>query len=159
MAVTSNRVTLSGLARKLVLDGLLTEEAAAEAFQESLAKKIPFVRHLVENNLVESKAISQAAATEFGVPLIDIDSLEIDADTIRLVSRDLIQKHSALPLYKRGTRIFFGVADPTNLQALDEIKFNIGGGTTEAEPVDDLALLASGCSMPIEYRFLSTLRA
>ncbi|MGB1885363.1 MAG: type IV-A pilus assembly ATPase PilB, partial [Gammaproteobacteria bacterium] len=45
-------------------------------------------------------------------------------------------KHGALPIYKRGTRVFIGVADPTNLQALDEIKFNIGGGTTEAVVVE-----------------------
>jgi type IV pilus assembly protein PilB len=136
MAVTSNRVPLSGLARKLVLDGLLTDVVAADAFQESLSKKIPFVRHLVETKLVDAKSIAHAASSEFGVPLIDIEALQLDPDTIKLVSRDLIQKHGALPLYKRGTRIFIGVADPTNLQALDDIKFNIGGGTTEAVVVE-----------------------
>ena len=71
-----------------------------------------------------------------GVPLVDIDALDVDADTVKLVSAELIQKHSALPLFKRGTRVFIGVSDPTNLQALDEIKFNIGGGTTEAVVVE-----------------------
>ena len=136
MAVSSNRVPLSGLARKLVIDGLLEEEAAAEAFQESLANKVPFVQHLVENDLVDPKSIALAASSEFGIPVIDIDALEIEADTVKLVSRDLIQKHGALPIYKRGPRVFIGVADPTNLQALDEIKFNIGGGTTEAVVVE-----------------------
>ncbi|MEQ8660857.1 MAG: ATPase, T2SS/T4P/T4SS family, partial [Gammaproteobacteria bacterium] len=136
MAVSSNRVPLSGLARKLVADGILAEDAAGEAFQGALTKKIPFVRFLVENNLADPRAIAHAASSEFGVPMIDIDALEIDNDTIKLVSRDLIQKHGALPLYKRGTRVFIGVADPTNLQALDEIKFNIGGGTTEAVVVE-----------------------
>ena len=136
MAVSTNRVPLSGLARKLVIDGLLEQEAAAEAFQESLKNKIPFVKQLVENKLVDAKSIAHAASSEFGVPLIDIDCIEIDPDTIKIVSRDLLQKHGALPLYKRGTRVFLGVADPTNLQALDEIKFNIGGGTTEAVVVE-----------------------
>ena len=136
MAVSSNRVPLSGLARKLVMDGLLEEEAAAEAFQESLGNKVPFVQHLVENNLADPKSIALAASSEFGVPVVDIDSMEIEADTVKLVSRDLIQKHGALPLYKRGSRVFIGIADPTNLQALDEIKFNIGGGTTEAVVVE-----------------------
>ena len=136
MAVSTNRVPLSGLARKLVMDGLLEQEAAAEAFQESLKNKIPFVKQLVENKLVDAKSIAHAASSEFGVPLIDIDCIEIDPDTIKIVSRDLLQKHGALPLYKRGTRVFLGVADPTNLQALDEIKFNIGGGTTEAVVVE-----------------------
>ncbi|MGB1885362.1 MAG: type IV-A pilus assembly ATPase PilB, partial [Gammaproteobacteria bacterium] len=71
MAVSSNRVPLSGLARKLVTDGLLEEEAAAEAFQESLANKVPFVQHLVENDLVDPKSIALAASSEFGVPVID----------------------------------------------------------------------------------------
>ncbi|MCB1745869.1 MAG: type IV-A pilus assembly ATPase PilB [Gammaproteobacteria bacterium] len=136
MAVSSNRVPLSGLARKLVADGLLAEDAASEAFQEALGKKIPFVRYLVENKLAESKSIAQAASAEFGVPMVDINAMELDNDTIKLVNRDLVQKHTALPLFKRGTRVFIGVADPTNLQALDEIKFNIGGGTTEAVVVE-----------------------
>jgi type IV pilus assembly protein PilB len=136
MAVSSNRVPLGGLARKLVADGLLAEDAAGQAFQEALSKKIPFVRFLVENGIVNAKVIAHAASSEFGVPLLDIDVLELDNDTVKLVNRDLIQKHNALPLYKRGTRVFIGMADPTNLQALDEIKFNIGGGTTEAVVVE-----------------------
>ena len=131
MAVSSNRVPLSGLARKLVADDILAEDAASQAYQDALGKKIPFVRFLVENNLADARDIAHAASSEFGVPMIDIDALDIDNDTVKLVSRDLIQKHGALPLYKRGTRVLIGVADPTNLQALDEIKFNIGGGTTE----------------------------
>ena len=136
MAVSSNRVPLSGLARRLVADGLLEEEAAGQAFQESLAKKIPFVKFLVENGIVNGRAIAHAASSEFGVPMVDIDTLDIDPDTIKIVSRDLISKHNAMPLFKRGARVFIGIPDPTNLQALDEIEFNIGGGTTEAVGVE-----------------------
>ncbi len=136
MAVSTNRVPLGGLARRLIADGLLAEDAAGQAFQDALAKKVPFVKFLVESGLVPSKAIAHAASSEFGVPLLDIEIIEVDNDTVKLVSRDLIQKHSALPLYKRGTRVFIAMADPTNLQALDEIKFNIGGGTTEAIVVE-----------------------
>ncbi|MBK8959151.1 MAG: type IV-A pilus assembly ATPase PilB [Proteobacteria bacterium] len=136
MAVSSNRVPLSGLARRLVADGLLEEEAAGQAFQEALAKKIPFVKFLVENGIVNGRAIAHAASSEFGVPMVDIDALDIDPDTIKIVSRDLITRHNAMPLFKRGARVFIGIPDPTNLQALDEIKFNIGGGTTEAVVVE-----------------------
>ena len=136
MAVSSNRVPLSGLARRLVADGLLEEETAGQAFQEALSKKTPFVKFLVDNGIVNGRAIAHAASSEFGVPMVDIDTLEIDADTIKLVNRDLITKHNALPLFKRGSRVFIGISDPTNLQALDEIKFNIGGGTTEAVVVE-----------------------
>lgn len=136
MAVSTNRVPLSGLARKLVADGLLEEEAAGQAFQDALSNKVPFVQFLVENGLVESKSIAHAASQEFGVPMVDIDVVAIDPDIVKVVSPNLIRKHGALPLFKRGNRVFIGVSDPTNLQALDEIKFNIGGGTTEAVVVE-----------------------
>lgn len=129
MAVSTNRVPLSGLARKLVSDGLLDEAKAAEAFQDAMSNKVPFVKYLVENDLQSAKVIAHAAATEFGVPLLDIEALEIDPDVLKLVSEELIQKHHALPLFKRGNRVYIGVADPTNLQALDEIKFHIGANT------------------------------
>ncbi|MGE4615662.1 MAG: type IV-A pilus assembly ATPase PilB, partial [Gammaproteobacteria bacterium] len=78
MAVSTNRVPLSGLARKLVADGLLEEEAAGQAFQDALSNKVPFVKFLVENGLGESKNIAHAASQEFGVPMVDIDVVEID---------------------------------------------------------------------------------
>jgi len=132
MAVSSNRIQLTGLARKLVIDGLLPEEQAAQAFQEALQKKKPFITHLVEHRLVDPRDVAHVAALEFGVPLLDIDAIEVDADATKLVSEDLIKKHHALPLYKRGNRVFIAVSDPTNLQALDEIKFHLGANS---EPV------------------------
>ena len=129
MAVSANKIHLSGLARKLVLDGLLDESAAQEHFQKSLQKKQPFVTFLVENKLVPSAAIALAAAQEFGVPVLDISALELDIDTVKLVKDDLIKKHRALPIFKRGKRLYVAVSDPTNLQALDEIKFAVGINT------------------------------
>ena len=131
MAVTSERIHLSGLARKLVLDGLLTEEVAASASQQALDDGIPFVSHVVGKKLAQAPQVAQAAAEEFGSPLLDIEAIEIDADITKLVNEKLIRQHHTLPLYKRGSRLFVGVADPTNLQALDEIKFHVGS-TVEA---------------------------
>lgn len=129
MAVSTNRVPLSGLARKLVADGLLDEPAAQEAFQQAITDKIPFVKHLVSSDIIDAKVIAQAASQEFGVPVLDIEALEIDPEVLKLVSEELIQKHHALPLFRRGNRVYVGVSDPTNLQALDEIKFHIGANT------------------------------
>jgi len=123
MASPTKKLNLSGLARRLVLDGLLDEEKAQSAFAESQKKKKPFVSLIVENKLVASKDIALAAAQEFGAPLVDINLLEIDPDVIKLVKDDLIRKHNALPIFKRGKRLAVAVSDPTNIQALDEIKF------------------------------------
>ncbi len=129
MAVTSNRIPLTGLARKLVADGLLDEHEASRAFQAAVAAKTPFVKYVVDQKLVDPKTVAHAASQEFGVPLIDIEAIEIDPDVVKLVSEDLIQRHHALPIFKRGNRVYIGLADPTNLQALDEIKFHIGANT------------------------------
>ena len=129
MAVSANKIHLSGLARRLVLDGLLDETAAGEHFQKALGKKQPFVSYLVDHKLVPSNAIGLSAAQEFGVSLLDLNALELDMDIVKLVKEDLIRKHHALPIFKRGKRLYIGLSDPTNLQALDEIKFATGTNT------------------------------
>lgn len=126
MAVSTKKINLSGLARKLVLDGLLDEEKTQKAFEESLKKKVPFVSHVVNEKLVPSKDIALAGATEFGVPVVDINMLELDPDIVKLAKEELIKKHHALPIFKRGKRLAVAVSDPTNMQALDEIKFATG---------------------------------
>ena len=127
---------LSGLARKLVLDGLLSEPDAVKAQDAATKKKLPLVSYLVESKLVASKALANAAAHEFGVPLLDIGAIELESDVVRLVDEKLVRQHHGLPLFKRGNRLFIAVSDPTNLIALDEIKFH-AGMNTEAVLVEE----------------------
>jgi len=129
MAVSTAKINLTGLARKLVMDGLLEEEAALQAHQDALKKKIPFVSFLVENDMVPANKIALAASQEFGVSLIDINAVDIDADVTKLVKEELIKKNHALPLFKRGKRLYVALSDPLNLNALDEIKFAVGMNT------------------------------
>ena len=128
--VTVNPVShLSGLAKRLVLDGLLAEELALEAQEKALKKRETFVSYLVENKIVASSAIAMSACQEFGVPLFDLAAMELENAPISLVDEKLIRQHRALPLFRRGNRVFVAVSDPTNLQALDEIKFHTGIST------------------------------
>ena len=126
MATPGAKIQFSGLARKLVHDGLISDSQAQEAFEAATKNKVPFVSYLVEKKIAASNQIAQSAAEEFGVPLVDIDAVDLEADIVKLVKEDLIRKHHSLPLYKRGNRVFIAVSDPTNLQALDEIKFHVG---------------------------------
>ncbi|GAA6152320.1 type IV-A pilus assembly ATPase PilB [Pseudoteredinibacter isoporae] len=120
---------LSGLAQRLVRDKLISLEEAQEAVAESKVEKEPLVQYLVKRNIVGASAVASAAADEFGTPLIDLDAFAVDAAPKDVVDKQLIVKHSALPLYQRGNRLFLAMADPTNIRALDEIKFNTGMGT------------------------------
>jgi type IV pilus assembly protein PilB len=126
MSTPTTSANLSGLARKLVLDGLLEEEKAIEANEKAIKKKTPLVRYLVENDLLDSSSIAHAAAQEFGTPIFDINSMDLESAATSLVDHKMIVKHNALPLFKRGNRLFIAVSDPTNQDALDEFKFNVG---------------------------------
>jgi type IV pilus assembly protein PilB len=129
MVAPNPKVHLTGLARRLVQDGLLKEEDAEKVTQDAKRKKLPFVTALVEKKLISSKEIAWAASQEFGVPLFDIDTMDMEAVPVKLVAEKLIRQHHALPLYKRGNRLYVAVSDPTNLSALDEFKFHTGVST------------------------------
>jgi len=131
MATTNPKIQLSGLARRLVHDGLLEEQKAEDALKEARKNKTTLVSHLVENKILNGKVIANAASQEFGVPLFDINSLDLEGAKayVKLVDEKLVRKHNALPILKRGNRLFVAISDPTNLQALDEIKFNTGVNT------------------------------
>lgn len=125
----NENVLLSGLARRLIKDQLITKDAAADATTTANTQKIPLVTYLVQNSKVSSREIAIAASEEFGSAIIDLNALAMDSIPAELVSENLIRKHHALPLFKRGTRLFLAISDPTNLLALDEIKFNTGLNT------------------------------
>ena len=128
--VASNPILqLSGLAKRLVADGLIAAELAAEVQEKALKKRERFVSYLVENKLLDSAAIAASACQEFGVPLFDLAAMDLEAAPVSLVDEKLIRQHHTLPLFKRGNRLFVAVSDPTNLQALDEIKFHTGIST------------------------------
>ena len=129
MANANPAFVLTGLARKLVDEGLLDEVAAEKAIADATANKVPLVSHLVEKELVSAKAIAVAASADFGIPVFDLEALDLEMAATRLVGEKLIRKHHSLPLYKRGQRLYVAVSDPTNFQGLDEIKFNVGLST------------------------------
>jgi type IV pilus assembly protein PilB len=125
-AVNAQRLALQGLPLRLIQDGLLDEKSMQTAMAAAKEANTNLVSHLVANNLANAREIAIAASQEFGVPLLDLDAIQPDLDTIKLVSDKLLAKHRVLPLVKRGKRLFVAVADPTNLHALDEIKFQTG---------------------------------
>jgi type IV pilus assembly protein PilB len=120
---------LTGLPRRLVQDGIIDEVTLQEAEAAARARKTTLVAHLIAHEMADARDVAVAASHEFGVPLLDLDSVDIDIEVVRLVSDKLLHKHRVLPLLMRGKRIFIAVSDPTNLSALDEIKFATGMST------------------------------
>ena len=98
-----------------------------------------FVQYLVERKDIDGWRVAEVASQEFGVPLFDLTAINTDSLPVGLVEPNLVSKHHALPLYRRGNRLFIAVSDPTNLAALDEIKFHTGINT-DAILVEESAL-------------------
>ena len=121
---TPNLVGITGIARRLVLDGALDEAAARGALEKATAARKQISAYLREQKLVTAAQMAAANSIEFGMPVFDPAVMDPQASAVKLVSEELLGKHGVLPLFKRGSRLFVGTADPTNTHALDEIKFH-----------------------------------
>jgi type IV pilus assembly protein PilB len=118
-----NLTGLTGVLRRLVAEGSLGEAEAKRALEATAKVKQSVSTYLVDNGICDPKLVALASSAEFGVPLFDPLALDLAQTAIKLVDAKLIEKHRAFPLFKRGNRLFVGIADPTNFRALEEIKF------------------------------------
>lgn len=135
-----NDIVLTGLAKHLVQAELLSEKSAQQAYQQAQRNRIPLVHFLVQNKLVKSREVAEVASEQFGVSLLDLSMLDKESQPKGLVSEKLVRQHHALPLWRRGNKLFVGVSDPTNHQAITDIQFSTGL-TTEAILVEDDKLI------------------
>ncbi|MGR9100389.1 MAG: ATPase, T2SS/T4P/T4SS family, partial [Gammaproteobacteria bacterium] len=124
MATVQSDIQFRGLTKCLIQEGLLTEADARLHIEAARKKKVPLLSYLVVNNLVDSRAVASFASIEFGIPFFDLDAIDLRTLPVKAVSEKLIRKHHLLPLFKRGNKLFIAVSDPTDFQALDEIKFH-----------------------------------
>ena len=112
------------MARRLVSEGVLPEADVRKAMADSGQQKVTLAAWLLDHSLVDSTQLTQIASAEFGMPMMDVAALNSATLPLDLISEALITKHQALPLFRRGKRLFVGIADPMQSHALDEIKFH-----------------------------------
>ncbi|MGB2248020.1 MAG: type IV-A pilus assembly ATPase PilB [Alcanivorax sediminis] len=124
--MTSQNIPFSGLPLRLVRQELLTQDEAQSAMQQARQDRVSLIQHLVASGKVASTPLACTAADEFGDPVLDLSAFARDSLIKDLVDPKLITKHHVLPLFRRGSRLFVAVSDPTNLPALEEIRFNTG---------------------------------
>ncbi|USE37431.1 type IV-A pilus assembly ATPase PilB [Endozoicomonas sp. SCSIO W0465] len=117
---------LTGLAARLLADKAMEEAALHNAEAAAAKANKPLARYLLEKKLVDGKALILAIAEEFGLPVFDLSAFDKEHLVKEVVEEKLIRKHNVLPLIKRGSHLFVAVSDPSNLQSLDEIRFNTG---------------------------------
>ena len=126
MAANSQQSLLSGLARALVQAGQIKEADAETLLTQAAATKTSFIEQLVSARRASSSDIARFAAETFGYPLLDLNAFDDAHIQKNAIDRKLIASHRVVPLHKRGNRLSVAIADPTNLRALDEIRFQTG---------------------------------
>ncbi|MBS4089227.1 type IV-A pilus assembly ATPase PilB [Pseudomonas rustica] len=131
-----NDIALSGLAKQLVQAELLTEKSAQQAWQQAQRNRLSLVSYLVQNKLVKSWQVAEIASEHFGMAFLDLNCLDKEPQPKGLVSEKLVRQHHALPLWRRGNKLFVGISDPSNHQAINDIQFSTGLNT-EAILVED----------------------
>lgn len=110
----------------MVQEGLLSREQAAQASESAARARQPLISWLVHQEMVSGRDVAMLSARSYGLPLLDLDAVDVTSLPVELADRELIRKHRSLPLGQRGQRLFLGVSDPTNLKSIEEIRFHTG---------------------------------
>jgi len=122
MSITANKY--GGLAQQLISEGVVSEAHMKTAQTESQQQQIGLVPYLVDNKLANAYQLAQMLSQAFGDPLFDLDAISLDVIPKDLVDEKIVRKFNALPLFKRGQRLFVALSDPTRIDAIDAIAFN-----------------------------------
>ena len=114
----------SGFIRRLVEDGHMTAANMQNAIDAAKKAKQDIVAHLIEQHRLSPLTIAESISVEFGEPLFDLAVYDVGLLPRELTDNKLIQKHRVVPLTQRGQILYVATSNPTNIDALDAIRFN-----------------------------------
>ncbi|MGQ2964704.1 type IV-A pilus assembly ATPase PilB [Methylophilus sp.] len=137
MATLGSTQKLGGMARTLVQSALISEDEAGELQQKALTQKISFVAAILAQKKISSRHVAQAASDAFGFPFFDLDALDQDSLPDKTIDIKLMQSQRVLLLQQKSNVAYIAISDPTNLQALDTIQFQMGATLSPLVVEDD----------------------
>ena len=132
MATPASKTPLSGLALRMVQQGVIGENKATELQNKAAKRRSSFFKQAARSVSINNADLTRCASEEFGIPVLDVAAIEAEHVPMQLLEEKLVEKHRILPIFKRGPKVYIGISDPTNTHALDEVKFHTGLGV---EPV------------------------
>jgi type IV pilus assembly protein PilB len=137
MAAVANTNNLTGLARAMVNHGWLSEDDAKGVWKRASQADESFVTELVRGGRYKASQVAEFAAISFGFPFLDLSAMDAECLPQGLLDPKLVQKRRVLALYQRGNKLYLATSDPTQLQALDEVKFQTGQAVEPVVVEDD----------------------
>lgn len=137
MAITPPPNKLGGLARTLVLDNTLSEAEAIAVQTAASTQKVSFITQLVASKKISARKIAEKASLAFSLPFFDLNALNADYLPAKPIDIKTMQVARVMALQARGNHLYVAIADPTNISALDDVKFQTGMAVTPVVVEDD----------------------
>ncbi|WP_411994347.1 type IV-A pilus assembly ATPase PilB [Agarivorans sp. DSG3-1] len=122
----SVEIKLNGLASSLAVSFPEKETQLVELFKRCIQEQRAFTTVLVENELISSKDLADFCEAQFGIPLLDLDAIELTEIPQDYLNEKLIFKHHVLPVYSQNQTLYVAMADPSNVVALEDFGFSFG---------------------------------
>ncbi len=110
----------------LIRNGLLTEEQFAKAVNEQKMNRERLPATLIRLKYISEDELAAFQSRQYGAPLIDLDEFEVDVNVVKLISADVVQKYHLIPISRAGATLIVAMSDPSNIFAIDDIKFMTG---------------------------------
>ena len=117
---------MSGLARALVQAGYVSTSQAEALNKKALSEKSLFIDALLQSGHIEKRELALFCSETYGYPALDLSALDIAALPEKIIDAKLMLGQRVIVLAKRGNKVTVAISDPTNTQALDQIKFQTG---------------------------------
>jgi type IV pilus assembly protein PilB len=137
MATVISQTKLSGLARTLIQEKLLSEDEAKAIEEQARNSKTPFISQAIQSKKLNPLTIAETAAKAFGFPYLNLDAFNLDYLPPKKIDAKLMQSNRVLALHSRNNLLFVAVSDPTNIHALDSVQFQMGMNVSPVVVEDD----------------------
>jgi len=137
MASVISQTKLSGLARTLIQEKLLSEDEAKAIEDQARSTKTPFISQAIQSKKLSSLTIAETAAKAFGFPYLNLDAFNLDYLPPKKIDIKLMQSNRVMALHTRNNLLFVAVSDPTNIHALDSVQFQMGMNVSPIVVEDD----------------------
>jgi len=137
MASVISQTKLSGLARTLIQEKLLSEDEAKAIEDQARSTKTPFISQAIQSKKLSPLTIAETAAKAFGFPYLNLDAFNLDYLPPKKIDIKLMQSNRVMALHTRNNLLFVAVSDPTNIHALDSVQFQMGMNVSPIVVEDD----------------------
>ena len=126
MAVAASKIKLSGLARMLIKEELLSEEEASALQSQADIAKVPFISQVITSKKLTAERIAEVSSKAFGFPYFNLDAFNPEYLPAKSIDIKLMQSNRVIGLQERNNVLFVGISDPTVLHSLDSVQFQMG---------------------------------